>query len=53
VAGDIKDFSEVFVPFYLISFGVLLICAEMEWLFVVKYFKFLDNYFGRLGLVYF
>lgn len=49
VAGSIENFSEVFVPFYLISFGVLLICAEMEWLFIVKYFKFLDNYFGRLA----
>jgi flagellar biosynthesis protein FliQ len=46
-AGSIENFSQAFVPFYLIVFGVLLICAEMEWVFVVKYFKFLDNLMGR------
>ena len=28
-------------------FGLLLIGAEFEWLFMVKYFKFADNFFGR------
>ena len=45
--GNIETFSQAFVPFYLILFGTILICAELEWLFMVKYFKFLDNYFGR------
>ena len=48
--GNIDSFSQVFLPLYLIIFGILLICAEFEWLFMVKYFKFLDNMFGRYSI---
>lgn len=44
---DFANFADIFIPFYLIVFGVLLICAEAEWIIMIKHFKFLDNYFGR------
>lgn len=50
--GDINSFDAVFIPFYLILFGFLLFCAEVEWLWMVKYFKFADNFFGRYILVF-
>ncbi|CAD8150721.1 unnamed protein product [Paramecium pentaurelia] len=45
--GNFNNFADVFIPFYLIFFGVLLIFAEAEWIILIKHFKFLDNYFGR------
>ncbi|CAD8055898.1 unnamed protein product [Paramecium sonneborni] len=45
--GNFNNFADVFIPFYLIGFGVLLIFAEAEWIILIKHFKFLDNYFGR------
>ncbi|CAD8057084.1 unnamed protein product [Paramecium sonneborni] len=45
--GNFNNFADVFIPFYLIVFGILLIFAEAEWLILIKHFKFLDNYFGR------
>lgn len=37
----------VFIPFYLIIFGIILILAEFQLPFFIKYILFLANYLGR------
>jgi hypothetical protein len=37
----------ILIPFYTILFGIIKILADFKVKMIVRFFRFLDNYFGR------
>ena len=44
---DVKKPWEIFIPFYSIVFGFILVLAELKIQFLFKYIAFLKNFIGR------
>ena len=44
---DVKKPWEIFIPFYSILFGFILVLAELKIQFLFKYIAFLKNFIGR------